>query len=575
MTESTPKLSYLINELNKNFYKICFFMIIITFVIFSTLYSLYAPSFEGPDEQFHYGFTKDVYSGTLSEIDYVKQGPLYFSISAFFLNFIEPPENIEIKTNSFFPRDANKFIHSFEEQFPYSGTAYAVHLLRLISIIGGVVTIIFTYKIAMLVFSQNRSLSLFTMAFVALIPKFVWINSVMNPDSFVYAFTTIAIFFLIKFVNNVSKTRFLILFSVFTGLALFTKANASILFVIVAVLFLYLLFSKQISTKSFFSKLTLIGIISVLSGSWFTFHRILLTINLDNLHYKSIFSLVTSTTESESKPVNFFDGLYHFTEIGMIHQRMFEMLWGWLGWHVIKTSNLYLMIGDAFVLLALTGLFLIFIKKVKWNHIKINSTHLVILFSGTGFMIFAMLTYFYNGGNGDIRYTFPAISLFGILFTLGISIFVNKKKLRYLLVLPIIILVFMNIHLLETMDDRYDHGFKSFNIDPFSSLLDIYDKRPDLQKYSKEAADGNLSKLIGWADTHGYKEHEVLKKHEALYDLLSLYYSRIDLQEQFPEVIRDHDIKNLIIWAMEKGIYEESKLSVHSKYFYGYYKYMT
>ena len=132
----------------------------------------------------------------------------------------------------------------------------------------------------------------------------------------------------------------------------------------------------------------------------------------------------------------------------------------------------------------------------------------------------------------------------------------------------------MNIHLLETMDARYDHGFKSFNIDPFSSLLEIYDKRPDLQKYSREAADGNLSKLIKWADTHGYRQHEVLKKHEALYDLLSLYYSRTDLQEQFPEVEKNHDIKNLIIWAMEKGMDEEPKLSVHDNYFHGYYKNM-
>jgi len=251
------------------------------------------------------------------------------------------------------------------------------------------------------------------------------------------------------------------------------------------------------------------------------------------------------------------------------------MLWGWLGWHVIKTSNLYLIIGDAMIVLALTGLILIFIKKIKWNYVTINSTYLVILFSGTGFMIFFMLSYFFVGLHGDIRYTFPAISLFGVLFTLGIHVFVNKKKLRYLLIVPIIILVFMNVHLLETMDTRYDHGFKSFNIDPFSSLLEIYDKRPDLQKYSSEAADGSLSKLVNWADTHGYREHEILKKHEALYDLLSLYYSRIDLQEMFPEVATDHDIKNLMKWTVEKGIFEEPKLSKNDDYFYGYYKNMT
>ena len=574
MTKSISERSNLINKFNKNFYKISFFVILLTFVIFSTSYSLYAPSFEGPDEQFHYRFSHDVYSDTLSQKDYVKQGPLYYSITAFFLNFIEPPENIEIKTNSFFPRDANKFIHSFEEQFPYYGTAYAVHLLRFISIAGGVVTLIFTYKIAYLIFSGNKSLSLFTMAFVALIPKFTWINSVMNPDSFVYAFTTISIFFLIKFVNDTSKTKFIILFSIFAGLSLFTKANGAVVFFIIFVTFMFLLLSKNMSAKFFFKRLFLIGIVSSISGAWFSFHRIFLTVNVNNLHYKSIFSLLTSTTSVESKQVAFFEGLNHFTEISMIHSRMFKMLWGSLGWHVIRTSNLYLIIGDILVILALIGIIIFFIKRKKWNLIQINSTHLVILFSGTGFMIFAMLTYFYIGGHGDIRYTFPVISLFGILFTLGPSLLVNKKKLRFLLVIPIIILVFMNVHLLETMDTKYDHGFKSFNIDPFSSLLDIYDKRPDLQKYSREAADGNLSKLVKWADTHGYKQHGVLKTHEALYDLLSLYYSRIDLQELFPEVATDHDIKNLIIWAIEKGVDEEPKLNVHKNYFYGYYKTM-
>ena len=554
-------------------YHFAFIIILCTYVTFATLYSLYAPSFEGPDEQFHYGFAKDVYTGTLSEKHYVKQGPLYFSVAAFFLNFIEPPDDVEIKKNKFFPRDANRFIHLYEEQFPYYGTAQAVHILRFLSVFGGVITLIFTYKIAYLVFSGNKSLSLFTMAFVAFLPKFTWMNSVMNPDSFVYAISTISIFFLIKFVNDTSKTKFIIVFSIFAGLSLLTKANGAVVFLIVFVTFIFLLLSKNISVKFFFKRLFLVGIISIISGAWFSFHRIYLTINLDNLHFVSIISLLRSSGANKD-PVPFLVGISHFTETSMIHQRMFEMLWGWLGWHVIRISNLYLVIGDILVILALIGLLTFLIKRKKWNLIQINSTHLVILFSGTVLMIISMMLYFYQGAHGDIRYTFPAISLFGVLFTLGLCVFVNKKKLRYLLVIPIIVLVFMNVHLLDTMDTKYDHGFKSFNIDPFSSLLDIYDKRPDLQKYSREAADGDLSKLVKWADTHGYKQHEVLKKHEALYDLLSLYYSRIDLQELFPEVATDHDIKNLIIWAMEKGTDEEPKLSVHNDYFYGYYKNM-
>ena len=111
-------------------------MILIIFVVLSSSYSLYAPTFEGPDENYHYIYIKNISENNLPESMYLKTAPLYYTLLSLPLNFIDYPNIIEVKPDPPFYQDKpNRFFHGAEEIFPFSETAKVVHSLRIFSIL--------------------------------------------------------------------------------------------------------------------------------------------------------------------------------------------------------------------------------------------------------------------------------------------------------------------------------------------------------------------------------------------------------------------------------------------------------
>ena len=63
---------------------------------------------------------------------------------------------IEIRENDIRFETKNRLTHLSEEVFPFSGTAYSVHVLRIFSIFFGIITLIFIYKITQLIFPHEK-----------------------------------------------------------------------------------------------------------------------------------------------------------------------------------------------------------------------------------------------------------------------------------------------------------------------------------------------------------------------------------------------------------------------------------
>jgi len=472
------------------FYKIIIILILCNFVSFSILYSLYAPTFEGPDENFHYQYSKSLLYGDLKEEQYLRKAPLSYLINAGILHFVEPPNNVEIHENFLtFPENKNRFIHGLEEVFPYTGTAKAVHTLRGLTIAIGALTLIMVFKTSQLIFHNHKLLPLFTTSLIAFTPKFIWMNSVVNNDALVYLFGTISIYFLIKFVNN-KLTKFSLLLGLFVGLAILSKSNAIVLFLIVLVTFFYLYSSKQTRINSTLKHFFVFFVCSIIGGGWYIIHRFVLTFDPNNFHPGSLFQILTAAhnvaNAAEIDPTISIKRIFDFD---LIQFRMIDMIWNNLGWHVITAPEILTNFAKISLIVSLAGLFLVFIKKISISNLKFEKNHLFVLFSSCGLMIIGFLIFVSRVGAGDVRYTFPVIVSFGILLSIGFYIYVNKKQLKILLIIPLILFSAINFELLKEMDREFDHGI--FVILP-SSIR--YDATSEFQKGTniQKAFDDNI-----------------------------------------------------------------------------------
>jgi len=553
--------------------KISFVVIIIIFLGFTTSYSLLLPSFEGPDEQVRYRDAKFFLEGNLPEVRYFQEPPLYYTINAALLSFIEHPETIEItEALNYNNQNKNRFVHSIEEDFPFTGTSFAVHNLRFLSFIFGIITLIFTYKIAQLVFAGNRWLPLFVMGFVAFIPKFTEINSVINNDSLSWALSTIAIFFLIKFSND-KKINALVLVGIFTGVSILTKPSAIVLYLIVIGIFIYLTGTKQQTIKSSLKNLLFFILISIPAGLWYTIQKIMVNLTPENLsNGKGLFLLFTSAQSSRISDdyIGLSVGLSRITNQEWMHVRMFDMIWSKLGWHVVNLPSEFLDLIFYLSIIATIGLFIVLVRGGSIANIKLEKNHMMILSLTASLMIIGMILYLYFHASGDIRYSFIAISAFGIFYCIGWYAFLDRDKIRIIMIIPLIILIIFNVQLLMNINENYYHGFIEYK-NPFDLFLKIYYESSDLQKAFPEVENGDFSRFILWAEKSVNKNQE-MRFNKPLIFLLEIYYTDEELQEHFPEVKTNHELKNLLQWSLEEGVEQNDKLKKGEFYLLRYYK---
>jgi len=539
---------------------IIFFLILAIFTAFFTAYSLYTPAFEGQDEPWHYRNSLLWLQGTVIDERYFLHPPLYylFNVAIFHITEIPPmPDEIKKNFGINLNFEKNRYFHSIEEDFPYSGTSLAVHNLRLASIIFGIITLVFTYKIAQMIFPNDKWLPLFSMASVALIPKFLELNSVINNDGPIWAFVTISIFLLIKYVDT-KKSKFLILLGIFIGLSMLVKMNAIVLYPVVFVTLLYLALSNQVTIRSFLKKFGIIVLISIPAGGWHMIQKIIVYAPyVDVQQSKDIFKLFASPSYYfTTQPVEFelSTGMQHFV-FENVKLRVIDNIWSRLSFGTIQVPDYWIFVAEFFMAIAILGLFLILVRKIPSFSIKVKIKYWVILLSSAGFMTSGMLTYVFFAGSGNVRYAFPVVAVFGVLFTIGLYVFVDKKRLRLLMLVPLLFLVLLNIQLLSEMEQNYYHGFLDYK-NPFETLIEVYEISPNLQQQFPEVRNGEFNALVVWALNDGakIKENVELRMQEPMFNLLKVYYSNEELQKKFPEVINEHKLEGLTEWALNEGV---------------------
>ncbi len=178
-------------------------VLILVFLILGVTYSLVTPIFEASDEFLHYPVVKYIADGKglpvqdpAVETLWRQEGsqpPLYYAVAALVTSWIDtddmktllwhnPHVNIG---NPLEPGNKNLVVHTAREEFPWRGTALAVHLIRFLSVLMQAVTVLLTYLLAAEVAPGRRALALAAAAVVAFNPMFLFIAASVNNDNLV------------------------------------------------------------------------------------------------------------------------------------------------------------------------------------------------------------------------------------------------------------------------------------------------------------------------------------------------------------------------------------------------------
>lgn len=218
-------------------------LLLIIFVFLSGYYSFVTPLFEAPDENAHLQFIRWLAQGNslpnietdLAKVSHeIGQPPLCYALLAPVAAQLDLRDMDNIAPINRYWRSGagvNVHFHTEAEQFPFQGTALAVHLIRLFSVVLGSITVAATYALARILSPRIA----FTAAMlVAFNPQFLFMSGAINNDNLVTALSTLALLLLLKLMVNPAPPiwRYLLLGSIW-GLAILSKLTGAGLGVVI------------------------------------------------------------------------------------------------------------------------------------------------------------------------------------------------------------------------------------------------------------------------------------------------------------------------------------------------------
>jgi hypothetical protein len=222
-------------------------IILCAYIVIAIVYGLVNPLFEAPDEPQHFMFINHLAGGHGLPVqgegrskEWAQEGsqpPLYYALAALVVAPLDTSNIDELlwfnpHVNMGVPLaegNKNVYIHTKAEAFPFRRAALAVHLVRLLSTLMGVGTILATYHIAQLAFSDEPWVALGAAAVTAFTPQFVFISSAVNNDNLVMLCASWAIWAMLRLWTREISWRDGILIGATIGCAALSKLSGAAL----------------------------------------------------------------------------------------------------------------------------------------------------------------------------------------------------------------------------------------------------------------------------------------------------------------------------------------------------------
>jgi hypothetical protein len=229
-------------------------------------YGVITPLFETPDEHLHF-FTVDFIArerrlpttaddGLMGQE--AAQPPLYYALGALLISPIDTsganeqlwanpltdtsavsgqlwsnplanPGDIRGESLADPPINVAMFVHTPAEAWPWRGYALAAHLLRLLSALFGLGTLLAIHAAARLVWPGDPGRALLATGLVAFLPQFAFLHGAVSNDAAITFFAAAAVWQLLRLRLEPSTTGRYLLLGLTIGLAMLSKAAGLLL----------------------------------------------------------------------------------------------------------------------------------------------------------------------------------------------------------------------------------------------------------------------------------------------------------------------------------------------------------
>jgi len=216
--------------------------ILIAYLAVAIAFSVATPVFEAPDEPQHFFYARHLaQTGRLPVAEEealwaqeATQPPLYYALTAAVIAAVDTSDAEALAQRNphaaigvpLYPDNKNAYVHTDAERFPWRGTALAVHLARLVSVLLGGVTVWMTYLVGMEA-GIGAAASLTAAAVVAFLPQFGFISGVVNNDNLVTALCAVGLWALLRHLRLGPSVRRAGVLGILAGLATLSKLSGA------------------------------------------------------------------------------------------------------------------------------------------------------------------------------------------------------------------------------------------------------------------------------------------------------------------------------------------------------------
>lgn len=260
-------------------------LIVAAYLLLAIGFSVINPLFEAPDEHWHY-FTAQYIADT-GELPYVAeefdtwmgqeaaQPPLYYFLGAQLIRLVDTGSaRDQVWLNPFaWIGDAsalaniNQTVHTSSEAWPWHGYALAAHMLRGMSILFGLGTLLAIYHSGRLLWPNFPRRALLATSLAGFLPQFLFINSSVSNDSLITLLCSASLWQLLRLWQGGESRQRLLLTGVTIGLAALSK-SAGILLLAYAAGALILMAIRDQRPKLLVKSAALVILPAVLIAGW-------------------------------------------------------------------------------------------------------------------------------------------------------------------------------------------------------------------------------------------------------------------------------------------------------------------
>lgn len=311
----------------------------------------------------------------------------------------------------------------------------SLFILRLLSVVLGMLTLILIYGVAYIFFKNYYAI--YTLMIASTLPTFVVNNSSVTNDALANFLGALILFLMIKCYYN-SQNKLLIkgiLLGIVLGLALQTKAN----------LYPFLLI---ILVGLYFSKVNRIGLLR--NYIIILIIAILLSLNYFYTNYQTYGSLLPISPDSEKG--YFFENI-SLSRVYHALRNYFWSFWAAAGriYQIHLQDYQYLILFFPLTIISLLGNIKYFLKKNLKCDVDYKK-YIFIVFSVIVFSISALYFYFlFEKHTAWGRYLYPNLASYLILLVFGLTQILEEKYTKLTFLYLFAIQVIINVYFLFTL----------------------------------------------------------------------------------------------------------------------------